>query len=144
MTALQFFPPFNATLNALSGVFLLTGYVFMRRGQIATHRRFMLAACSTSLFFLVSYVTHHALRGGVVTRFSGTGFWRTFYLTMLATHTILAIIIVPLAIVTVFNGLKMRVPQHRRVARWTFPIWMYVSVTGVLVYFFLYHWFPSA
>jgi uncharacterized membrane protein YozB (DUF420 family) len=144
MTVLQFFPPFNATLNALSGIFLLIGYVFMRRKQIAVHRRFMLAACITSLLFLVSYVTHHAIRGGVVTRFAGTGAWRTFYLAMLTSHTILAVVIVPLAIITVFNGLKMRVANHRRIARWTFPLWMYVSVTGVLVYFFLYHWFPSA
>lgn len=144
MTALEMFPPLNASLNALSWIFLLTGYVFIRRRQIATHRRFMLAACTSSLLFLACYVTHHSLRGGVVTRFAGTGFWRTFYLTMLTTHTILAITIVPLAIVTVLHGLKMRVPQHRRVARWTFPIWLYVSVTGVLVYFFLYHWFPSA
>jgi uncharacterized membrane protein YozB (DUF420 family) len=144
MTALQFFPPFNASLNALSGVFLLTGYVFVRRRQIPIHRRFMLAACATSVLFLISYVTHHFIRGGVVTRFAGTGFWRTFYLTMLTTHTILAVTIVPLAIVTVIHGLKMRVPQHRRIARWTFPLWMYVSVTGVLVYFFLYHWYPAA
>ena len=144
MTVLEFFPPFNASLNALSGIFLLTGYVFIRRKQIPTHRRFMLAACTTSLLFLVSYVTHHFVRGGVVTKFAGTGSWRTIYFTILLTHTILAVTIVPLAIVTVINGLKMRVSTHRRVARWTFPLWMYVSVTGVLVYFFLYHWFPSA
>jgi putative membrane protein len=144
MTVLEFFPPFNAALNALSGVFLLTGYVFIRRKKIAIHRRFMLAACTASILFLISYVAHHYLRGGVVTRFPGTGFWRTFYITMLTSHTILAITIVPLAIVTVIRGLKMRVEKHRRVARWTFPIWLYVSVTGVLVYFFLYHWFPSA
>jgi uncharacterized membrane protein YozB (DUF420 family) len=143
MTVLQFFPPFNAALNALSGIFLLTGYIFMRRKQIPTHRRFMLAACATSLLFLVSYVTHHWLRGGVVSHFTGTGFWRTFYFAMLTSHTILAVTIVPLAIVTVTHGLKMRVAKHRRVARWTFPLWMYVSVTGVLVYFFLYHWFPA-
>jgi uncharacterized membrane protein YozB (DUF420 family) len=144
MTALQVFPPLNASLNALSGVFLLAGYVAMRRGNIAIHRRLMLAACTSSLLFLVCYVTHHMIRGGVVTRFAGTGFWRTLYLTILTTHTILAIVIVPLAILSVVNGLKMRVANHRRVARWTFPLWMYVSVTGVLVYFFLYHWFPSA
>lgn len=104
----------------------------------------MLAACTTSLLFLVSYVTYHAMRHGVVTRFAGTGAIRTFYLWMLGTHTILAVVIIPLAILSVMNGLRMRVVQHRRVARWTFPLWMYVSVTGVLVYFFLYHWFPSA
>lgn len=143
MTLLQFFPPFNASLNALSGILLLCGYINIRRKRIQTHKRFMLAACITSLIFLASYVTHHVLRHGVVTRFTGTGAIRAFYLTMLTTHTILAVTIVPLAIITVMNGLRMRVPQHRRVARWTFPLWMYVSVTGVLVYFFLYHWYPS-
>ncbi|HEU4522120.1 MAG TPA: DUF420 domain-containing protein [Thermoanaerobaculia bacterium] len=143
MTGLAYFPALNASLNALSGVFLLIGYILIRRKKIDIHRRFMLAACTTSVLFLISYVTYHALRGGVVTRFQGTGFIRTVYLTILTSHTILAVVILPLAILSVWNGLKMRVPQHRRVARWTFPLWMYVSVTGVLVYFFLYHWFPS-
>jgi uncharacterized membrane protein YozB (DUF420 family) len=143
MTPVQFFPPLNASLNALSGIFLLIGYILIRRKKIQLHKRFMLAACTSSVLFLICYVTYHSLRGGIVTRFAGTGFWRTFYITMLTTHTILAVVIVPLAIISVWNGLKMRVPQHRRVARWTFPLWMYVSVTGVLVYFFLYHWFPS-
>lgn len=137
------FPALNASLNALSGVFLLIAFVHIRRKNIAMHRRFMLAACTTSLLFLVSYVTYHALRGGVVTKFTGTGAIRTVYLTILLTHTVLAVVIVPMAIYSVINGLRMRVPQHRRVARWTFPLWMYVSVTGVLVYFFLYHWYPS-
>jgi putative membrane protein len=137
------FPPLNASLNALSGVFLLIGYFLIRRGRIEWHKRFMLAACTTSVLFLICYVTYHSLRGGVVTKFAGEGFWKTFYLTMLATHTILAVIILPLAIWTVINGLRMRVPQHRAVARWTFPLWLYVSVTGVLVYFFLYQWFPA-
>jgi putative membrane protein len=137
------FPPLNASLNALSGVFLLIGYLLIRRKRIAWHRRFMLAACTSSVLFLICYVTYHSLRGGVVTRFAGEGLWKTFYLTILTTHTILAVIILPLAIWTVINGLRMRVPQHRAVARWTFPLWMYVSVTGVLVYFFLYQWFPA-
>jgi putative membrane protein len=143
VSPVQFFPPLNASLNALSGVLLLIAYIHIRNKRIAQHRRFMLAACATSVLFLVCYVTYHALRGGVVTKFAGTGAIRTFYLTMLTTHTILAIVIVPLAILSVWNGLKMRVPQHRRVAKWTFPLWMYVSVTGVLVYFFLYQWYPS-
>lgn len=142
MTAVQFFPPLNASLNALSGVFLLTAYYFIRRKNIPQHRRFMLAACGTSVLFLICYVTYHTLQKGVVTRFAGEGVWRTVYLTILGTHTVLAIVILPLVILSVYHGLKMRVPQHRRVARWTFPLWMYVSVTGVLVYFFLYHWFP--
>lgn len=143
MTAVEFFPPLNASLNALSGIFLLIGFRYIKARNITMHRRFMLTACATSVLFLICYVTYHSIRGGVVTKFAGTGFWRTFYLTMLTSHTILAVVILPLAIVTVWNGLRMRVPQHRRVARWTFPIWLYVSVTGVLVYFFLYHWFPS-
>lgn len=137
------FPPLNASLNALSGLFLLIGYFLIRRKRIELHKRFMLAACTTSVLFLICYVTYHSLRGGVVTKFAGEGFWKTFYLTMLTTHTILAVIILPLAIWTVINGLRMRVPQHRAVARWTFPLWLYVSVTGVLVYFFLYQWFPG-
>ena len=146
MTAVEFFPPLNASLNALSGILLFVAWRHIRATprRIAQHRRFMLAACATSVLFLISYVTYHTVRGGVVTRFAGTGFWRTLYLSILTSHTILAVVILPLAILSVYNGLKMRVPQHRRVARWTFPLWMYVSVTGVLVYFFLYHWFPSA
>ena len=146
MSAVDFFPPLNASLNALSGIFLLIAYRHIRATprRIALHRRFMLMACSTSVLFLISYVTYHSIRGGVVTKFAGTGVWRTIYLTILGTHTVLAVVILPLAILSVWNGLKNRVPQHRRVARWTFPLWMYVSVTGVLVYFFLYHWFPSA
>jgi putative membrane protein len=143
MTAVEFFPPLNASLNALSGVFLLIGYSLIRQRRIQAHKRFMLAACTSSVLFLICYVTYHSIRGGVVTKFAGTGFWRTLYLSILTSHTILAVVILPLAILSVYNGLKMRVPQHRRVARWTFPLWMYVSVTGVLVYFFLYHWFPS-
>jgi uncharacterized membrane protein YozB (DUF420 family) len=144
MPAAQFFPPLNASLNALSGILLLIGYLLIRRKKIVWHRRFMLAACTSSLLFLACYVTYHSLRGGVVTRFAGPPMWKTIYLTILTSHTILAVTIVPLAIITVINGLKMRVMKHRRIARWTFPLWMYVSVTGVLVYFFLYHWFPSA
>ena len=143
MTAVEFFPPLNASLNALSGILLLTAYVHIRAKRVALHRRFMLAACATSVLFLVSYVTYHSLRGGVVTRFAGTGWVRTLYLSILLTHTVLAVVILPMAVTTVVLGLRMRVEKHRRIARWTFPLWLYVSVTGVVVYFFLYHWFPS-
>jgi putative membrane protein len=143
MTLVQALPAINATLNATSGVLLLTAYILIKQKRIAQHRRFMLAACYTSIAFLCCYVLNHYLRHGVVTRFKGTGAIRPIYFTLLTTHTFLAIVIVPMAIITVWNGLKMRVPQHRRIARWTFPLWMYVSVTGVLVYFFLYQWFPS-
>jgi putative membrane protein len=143
MSAVQFFPPLNASLNALSGILLLIAFWHIHNRRIAQHKRFMLAACTTSVLFLICYVTYHTIRGGVVTKFAGTGGWKTLYLTILTSHTILAVVILPLAILSVWNGLKMRVPQHRRVAKWTFPLWLYVSVTGVLVYFFLYHWFPG-
>jgi uncharacterized membrane protein YozB (DUF420 family) len=136
-------PAINAALNALSGVLLLIAYWHIRNKRIQSHKRFMIAACITSLLFLCCYVTNHYLRHGVVTRFTGTGWIRPVYFTILISHTILAVTIVPMAILSVRNGLKMRVAQHRRIARWTFPLWMYVSVTGVIVYFFLYHWFPS-
>jgi putative membrane protein len=140
---MQFFPVWNASLNALSGILLLCGYINIRRGNVQIHKRFMLSACIASLVFLASYVTYHTLRHGLVTRFAGTGAMRTLYLTILTSHTILAVTIVPLAIITVMQGLRMRIVKHRRIARWTFPLWMYVSVTGVIVYFFLYHWYPS-
>ena len=143
MSAVSFFPPLNASLNALSGVFLVIAFLYIRRKDVAQHRKFMLAACATSALFLVSYVTYHTLRGGVVTKFAGEGIWRGVYLSILLTHTVLATVILPLVLLTVWRGLRMQVPQHRRIARWTFPLWMYVSVTGVLVYFFLYQWFPS-
>jgi len=136
-------PAVNAILNASSGVLITIAYVLIRRHKIALHRRFMLAACFTSLFFLVGYVTNHYLRHGVVTRFTATGWVRPLYFSILVTHTILAILIVPLVIVTLRNGLKMRVARHRAIARWTFPLWLYVSITGVVVYLFLYQWFPS-
>jgi len=136
-------PAINASLNATSGICLAIGYTLVRQKKIQLHRRFMLAACTASVVFLACYVLNHYLRHGVVTRFTGTGWIRPVYFTILVTHTILAVVIVPLAVLSVRNGLKMRVMQHRRVARWTFPLWMYVSVTGVIVYFFLYHWFPS-
>ena len=136
-------PAVNARLNASSGVLLAIAYWHIRNKRIQQHKRFMLAACTTSLLFLVCYVLNHYLRHGLVTRFTGTGWTRPLYFSILITHTILAIVILPMAIFSVWNGLKMRVPQHRRIARWTFPLWMYVSVTGVIVYFFLYHWFRA-
>lgn len=138
---MHIWPAINATLNALSGVFLLTAFLLIRKKRIQPHKRFMLAACTTSLIFLTSYLAYHYTAGA--TRFAGTGWSRPVYFTLLLTHTVLAVTIVPLAVISVFNGLKMRVATHRRFAKVTFPLWMYVSVTGVLVYFFLYQWFPS-
>ena len=137
-------PAVNASLNALSGILLVIGYVLIRRKQVALHKRFMLAACASSSLFLCLYVLNHILRHGLVTRFPGVGPIRVVYFSILISHTTLAITIVPLAIVTVIRGLKMRVEKHRRIARWTFPLWAYVSATGVLVYFFIYQWYPSA
>jgi uncharacterized membrane protein YozB (DUF420 family) len=129
-------PAINASLNALSGVLLLAGYLLMRARRIEPHRRCMLAAFVTSSLFLVCYVVYHAQVGSV--RFTRQGFVRPLYFGILITHVTLAAAVVPLAIVTLSRGLKGRYPQHRRIARWTFPIWMYVSVTGVLVYVLLY------
>jgi len=129
-------PAINASLNALSGVFLLIAFLLIRRKRIQPHKRFMLAACTSSLVFLASYLAYHYTAGA--TRFAGVGWSRPVYFTLLLTHTVLAVVIVPLAVISVFNGLKMRVPTHRRFAKVTFPLWMYVSVTGVLVYVLLY------
>jgi uncharacterized membrane protein YozB (DUF420 family) len=129
-------PAVNAGLNALSGILLLIGFGLMRARRIEQHRRVMLAAFATSSVFLICYLVYHAQVGSV--RFTRQGFVRPFYFTILVTHVTLAAAVVPLAIMTLTRGLKGRYPQHRRLARWTFPIWMYVSVTGVLVYVLLY------
>ena len=136
-TPLSFAPTLNAILNGTSAVFLGCGYLMIRRRRIAAHRACMLAAFSCSVIFLVSYVVYH-LHAGVI-RFTGQGAIRPVYFTLLGTHTVLAIAIVPLAIITLSRGLAARFDAHRRIARWTLPIWMYVSVTGVVVYFLLYH-----
>jgi len=129
-------PAVNATLNAISGVLLLIAYAHIRARRIEQHRRFMLAAFTTSSLFLVCYLVYHAQVGSVP--FTRQGFVRPLYFTILITHVTLAATVVPLALVTLSRGLKARYPQHRRIARWTFPVWMYVSVTGVLVYVLLY------
>ena len=129
-------PAVNATLNAISAVLLVTGYVLIRRRRITLHRRCMIAACVTSSLFLVCYVTYHAQVGSV--RFTRPGFVRPLYYTILITHVTLAVLVLPLAIVTLSRGLKKRFDRHRAIARWTLPIWLYVSVTGVLVYVLLY------
>ena len=129
-------PAVNASLNALSGVLLLIGFALIKARRIELHRRFMIAAFTASALFLVCYVVYHAQVGSV--RFTREGFVRPLYFTILITHVTLAVILVPLAVVTITRGLKGRYPQHRRIARWTFPIWLYVSVTGVLVYVLLY------
>ena len=129
-------PAVNASLNALSGVLLVIGYALMRARRIPQHRACMLAAFATSSLFLICYIVYHAQVGSV--RFTRQGLVRPVYFTILVTHVTLAATVLPLAIVTLSRGLKARFPQHRRIARWTFPIWLYVSVTGVLVYVLLY------
>jgi len=129
-------PAVNASLNALSGILLACGYTLMRQRRIELHRRFMIAAFAASSLFLVCYVIYHAQVGSVP--FPRQGFVRLVYFVILITHVVMAATVPPLAIITLTRGLKGRYPQHRRIARWTFPIWMYVSVTGVLVYVLLY------
>jgi uncharacterized membrane protein YozB (DUF420 family) len=130
-------PALNAFLNLTSFVLLLAGYRAIRRYEIERHRRFMLAAATTSLLFLVSYLIYHAQVGSV--RFTGQGPVRTLYFAILLTHTALAAVNLPLVLRTLYLGLTRRDDRHRRIARWTFPIWAYVSVTGVVVYVMLYH-----
>jgi putative membrane protein len=133
-------PALNACLNATSALFLLLAYRAIRRREIDRHRRRMLAAAITSAVFLVSYLTYHARVGSV--HFTGQGPVRTVYFAILITHTILAIAVLPLVLRTLYLGLRRRDGQHRRIARWTFPIWLYVSVTGVVVYVMLYRLYP--
>ena len=129
-------PELNATLNAIAAVLLVIGYVLVRRGYVQYHRRVMLAAFTTSALFLVSYVIYHANAGS--RPFQGQGPIRAVYFTILVTHVILAAAIVPLALITLSYGLRARFDSHVRIARWTLPIWLYVSVTGVVVYVMLY------
>jgi uncharacterized membrane protein YozB (DUF420 family) len=129
-------PALNAILNATSAVLLSIGWVLIRRGRIAQHRAVMIAAVCVSAIFLVSYLSYHAQVGSV--RFTKTGPIRIVYFTILLTHTILAATIVPLVLVTMTRGLRAQYERHRRIARWTMPLWLYVSVTGVIVYLMLY------
>jgi uncharacterized membrane protein YozB (DUF420 family) len=129
-------PSINATLNATAAVLLIWGWTLIRRKQVATHRKVMLAAFVVSSAFLVCYLVYHFQVGSV--RYQKTGALRAVYLSILATHTVLAAAVPPLAIVTLSRGLGGRFDKHRRIARWTLPIWLYVSVTGVVVYLMLY------
>ncbi|MDT8324324.1 MAG: DUF420 domain-containing protein [Bacteroidota bacterium] len=133
-------PTVNALLNTLSAVFLLIGFMFIRQKKIPQHRAMMIAAFATSTVFLAGYLTYH-FSVEMVTRFQGEGAARIVYFAILISHSLLAVAVPPLAIITLFRGLKMKVERHRRVARWTLPIWLYTSVTGVLVYLMLYHFY---
>lgn len=141
-------PAVNATLNAVSTVLLLLGYKFIRERNIEKHRRVMITAFVISVVFLACYLLHKWLlftaTGSFNTAFQGQGAWRTVYFTILITHVTLAACVPVLAIITIRRGLAMRIDPHRRIAKVTLPIWLYVSVTGVIVYFMLYQWFAAA
>ena len=129
-------PALNAALNGASAALLIAGYWCVRTRRLTAHATLMVAACATSLAFLVSYLAYHARVGSV--RFAGTGWVRPVYFAVLISHTVLAVLIVPLVLRTVFLAWRQRFNQHRALARWTFPLWLYVSVTGVAVYWMLY------
>jgi uncharacterized membrane protein YozB (DUF420 family) len=130
-------PALNATLNATSAVLLMSCYAFIRRGYVRHHHAAMISACIVSALFLTSYVIYHANIGSKP--FTGQGPIRLVYFTILLTHVLLAVAVPPLALITLSRGLRARFDRHVAIARWTFPIWMYVSVTGVIVYLMLYH-----
>ncbi len=135
------YPVIDAALNGTSAAMLLTGRWFIARKNVAAHRAMMLSALVTSSLFLASYLYYHAHVGSV--HFQGAGWSRPLYFTILISHTILAATVLPLVIITLSRALRSRFPQHRAIARWTFPIWLYVSITGVIVYFMLYRWFAA-
>jgi uncharacterized membrane protein YozB (DUF420 family) len=134
-------PHLNASLNATSGILLLAGFFFIRRRKITAHVACMVAALCVSTLFLVSYVIYHYNYGSV--KFTGRGPVRQLYLAILLTHTVLATVIVPLIILTLRRAVRGEYRLHRRIARWTYPLWLYVSVTGVVVYWMLYRLYPA-
>jgi putative membrane protein len=135
------FPAINATLNGSSAVLLVSARTMIKRGRMAVHRALMLAAVGTSTLFLISYLYYHAHVGNV--HFQGHGWSRPVYFSILISHTILATVIVPLVIITLSRGLRQRFDRHRAIARWTYPLWLYVSVTGVIIYVMLFHLFRA-
>src|SRR5580700_1881470 len=141
MTDYSIFPKINATLNGCCAVLLVTGRTLISRGKVAAHRAVMISAFVTSSLFLASYLYYHWPGHGGIVYFRGTGWTRILYFTILTSHTILAIVIVPMVLITLTRGLRGQFDRHRAIARWTFPIWLYVSVTGVIVYFMLFQIF---
>jgi uncharacterized membrane protein YozB (DUF420 family) len=137
-------PAVNATLNSLSTLLILTGWFMIRTERKVAHAACMVGAILTSAAFLACYLVYHFLKAGHVTYFTHPGWPKALYLFILGTHTPLAIVALPLIILTVIPAIRRRFEAHKRMARWTLPVWLYVSVTGVLVYFMLYVWFPSA
>ena len=138
---ISYLPHINACLNGTSAVLLFSGYLFIRSGNVATHRTCQVSALIVSLLFLTSYLTYHFNHG--TTRFQGTGLARPIYFTVLTSHTILAIVIVPLVAITFYRAFRRDFTRHRRIARITLPLWLYVSITGVIVYLMLYQIYPS-
>ena len=135
-------PAVNATLNGLSAVFLTLGFIAIKRGNKTAHRNSMIAAFCTSTIFLACYLTYHALVK-TVTHFVEPAWFKPIYLTILLTHTVLAVVIVPLILRTLWLARKQNFEAHKKIARWTWPLWMYVSVTGVVIYLLLYQTFPQ-
>lgn len=134
-------PTLNACLNTTSAVLLVIGRIAISRGNRGLHKRLMIGAVSVSILFLISYLTYHAMHGS--TPFTGQGTVRTVYFAILLSHTVLAAAIVPMVIITLRRGLAAKFALHAAIARWTFPVWLYVSVTGVLVYLMLYRWYAA-
>lgn len=140
MIPLAYFPALDAALNAASAVLLAVGFIFIRNKNVTAHKVCMVSAFASSTVFLVCYLWYHAHHG--VTHFTGQGAVRGFYFTLLGSHTILAAVIVPLVLMTLYRAVRGRFQHHRKIARWTLPLWLYVSITGVLVYWMLYHLYP--
>ena len=135
------FPTIDAILNATSAILLTLGYIFIRRKNVGAHKLCMISAVVSSTLFLVFYLTYHYYHG--TTRFTGQGVVRPVYFAILGSHTVLAAVMVPLVLTTLYRAIRERFDLHRRIARWTLPLWLYVSVTGVVVYWMLYHLYPS-
>jgi len=138
---IHYLPSVDATLNAASAIFLTLGFFFIRQKNIRAHKTCMLSAFATSMVFLVCYLAYHYSHG--TTHFPGQGAVRSFYFALLASHTVLAALIVPLALTTLYRAWRKRFQQHKRIARWTLPAWLYVSVTGVVIYVMLYSLYPT-
>jgi putative membrane protein len=140
--SLRDLPAFNAAFNGLAGVFLACGFYFIKRGKIAAHRACMISAVCSSTLFLAGYLTYH-FTVKTITHFRDPAWFRPIYLTLLGTHTLLAASVLPLVIITLTYAAKGKFDSHKKIARWTWPIWMYVSVTGVMIYFLLYRIYPQ-
>jgi uncharacterized membrane protein YozB (DUF420 family) len=136
-------PLVNACFNAVTTTFLLIGFYLIKNGRKEAHKKAMTAALVSSILFLIGYLTYHKLKGGLVTKFVEPAWFRPWYLAILISHTILAVVIVPMVILTFVRAWKGSWEKHKKIARWTFPIWLYVSFTGVLVYLLLYRIFPQ-